>query len=71
MRTRVREEENMSEEEIVRRALALDQRPPRPTTSTVATHDLLVNDDGVVSVIGLPLNVALVPDGFAMSRTLN
>ena len=69
MRARVSQEENM-EEEIVR-ASALDQRPPRPTTSTVATHDLLVNDDGFVSTIGLPLNVPLVPDGLAMSGAFN
>jgi hypothetical protein len=67
-RVNVSEEENM-EEEIVARARSLDQRPPRLTTSTVATRDLLVNDYGLVSTIRLPLNVAFVSDRLAMSRT--
>ena len=76
---RASQEENM-EEEIVGvmcgtpdRALsqALDQRPPRPTTSTVAIRGLLVNDDGVFSTIRLPLNVSFVPYRLAMSRTTN
>ena len=50
---------------------SLDQRPPRPTTSTVAIRGLLANDDGVFSTIGLSLNFTFVPYGLAMSRTTN
>lgn len=64
--------EHFGEGEIVRRALALlinDHHDGR--RRPVATRDLPVNDDGVVSTIGLPLNFAFVSDRLPISRTLD